>query len=168
MHNVFCIKIQQMRLILILAGMALTVACGNNEQSGHEGHDRTNGYSDKPETAMDSLYEQVMAGHDIGMAKMGKIKGALTQTQARLDSLNALPRNPTIEAKMSELVLLKEGLSYAEMAMNTWMEEFQPDSGSNDAAVRKAYLESELAKVNKVKESILTSVQKADSIFAKN
>lgn len=157
-----------MRLILILAGMALTLACGSNDHSGHEGHERANGYSDKPVTAMDSLYEQVMAGHDIGMAKMGKIKGALTQTQARLDSLKALPKNAGNEAKTAELILLKEGLGYAEMAMNTWMEEFQPDSGSNDAAVRKAYLESELGKVNKVKESILTSLQKADSIFAKN
>lgn len=157
-----------MRFTLLLAGIALTMACGSNDPGGHENHDRANGYSDKPSTPMDSLYEQVMAGHDIGMAKMGKIKGYITQTEKRMDSLKALPRNAANEAAMAELILLKEGLGYSEMAMNTWMEEFQPDSGSNNESVRKAYLESEVAKVNKVKESILTSLQKADSIFAKN
>lgn len=109
-----------------------------------------------------------MEGHDVGMAKMGKIRGYLTQTQKRLDSLGALPKSPDREAQITQLSLLKEGLGYAEYSMNTWMEEFSPDSAAADEAARKAYLSSEIVKVNKVKDAILTSLQKADSIFAKN
>jgi hypothetical protein len=157
-----------MRLLVFVSFVGLVFSACNNGQGGHEGHDRTNGYSDKPATAVDSLYEQVMEGHDVGMAKMGKIRGYLTQTQKSLDSLGALPKTPERDAQITQLSLLKEGLGYAEYSMNTWMEEFSPDSASADESARKAYLSSEIVKVNKVKDAILTSLQKADSIFAKN
>jgi hypothetical protein len=157
-----------MRLMVWVVCIGFVFSACNSGQGGHESHDRTNGYSDKPLNAVDSLYEQVMEGHDVGMAKMGKIRGYLTQTQKRLDSLGALPKSPDREAQITQLSLLKEGLGYAEYSMNTWMEEFSPDSAAADEAARKAYLSSEIVKVNKVKDAILTSLQKADSIFAKN
>ena len=60
---------------------------------------------------------------------------------------------------------LQKELSYAEFAMNKWMEEFNMDSALNNAKERIDYLHSEKLKVTKVKESILSSLQKADSLI---
>jgi hypothetical protein len=49
--------------------------------------------------------------------------------------------------------------------MNKWMEEFNMDSALNNAEERIDYLGSEKLKVSKVKEAILGSLQKADSIL---
>ena len=45
------------------------------------------------------------------------------------------------------------------------MEEFNMDSAVNDAKQRIDYLGSEKLKVTKVKEAILNSLQKADSLI---
>ena len=60
---------------------------------------------------------------------------------------------------------LKSDLSYAEFAMNKWMDEFNVDSAIDDAKERIKYLEEERLKVTKVKEAILSSLQKADSLL---
>ena len=46
------------------------------------------------------------------------------------------------------------------------MEEFKADSLKGNTELRAAYLQSEKEKVTKVKEAILGSLQRADSLFA--
>ena len=108
-----------------------------------------------------------MEGHDIGMAKMGKLTRAEQAARRMLDSIEKLPAKAKQAAAPLKLKLdsLQKDLSYAEFAMNKWMEEFNIDSAENDMKKRIEYLKSEKLKVSKVKESILSGLQKADSLL---
>src|ERR1700754_2546902 len=109
-------------------------------------------------TLEDSLYKGVMEGHDIGMAKMSKLKRALSQVQQKLDSLVKLPDNKLDKEYQQSLIDLQEDLNYAEFGMNTWMEEFELDSAKDNPEVRIKYLESERDKVTKVRDNILNGL----------
>jgi C4-type Zn-finger protein len=127
--------------------------------------DRGHAVRPVPETKADSLFQEVMQGHDVGMAKMGKIKGHLKQVQNELDSLTVLKNKSAVSERISELEKLKSALQQADEGMYLWMKEFKADSGENDSQVRIKYLESEKIKVEKVKEDILESLKLADSIL---
>ena len=71
--------------LFLAAGILLLTACNSGDE--HAGH-RMDGFSDVAKTPEDSLFKLVMEGHDVGMAKMGKIKEAQKLAQAALDSLN--------------------------------------------------------------------------------
>ena len=60
---------------------------------------------------------------------------------------------------------LQKELSYAEFAMDKWMDEIDFDSAKTDLKKRIEYLQSEKSKVNKVKDAINNSLQKADSLI---
>jgi hypothetical protein len=138
------------------------VAC-NDAANEHTGH----GKDTEPKTAADSLMNDVMDGHNVGMAKMGKLTRAEQTTRRLLDSLAKLPAKARQAAAplKAKLDSLQKDLSYAEFAMTKWMEEFNMDSAVNDAKQRIDYLGSEKLKVTKVKEAILNSLQKADSLI---
>lgn len=138
------------------------VAC-NDAANGHKGH----GPGNEPKTQADSLMSDVMDGHNIGMAKMGKLTRAEQTTRRLLDSIAKLPAKArqAAEPLKTKLDSLQKDLSYAEFAMNKWMEEFNMDSAVNDAKQRIEYLGSEKLKVTKVKEAILNSLEKADSLI---
>ncbi len=144
---------------------ALTIigllAC-NNSENKHNGHGQN-----EPKTQADSLMKDVMDGHNIGMAKMGKLTRAEQTTRRLLDSIDKLPAKAKQAAAplRTKLDSLQKDLSYAEFAMNKWMEEFNMDSAVNNVKERIDYLGSEKMKVSKVKEAILGSLQKADSIL---
>ena len=59
-------------------------------------------------------------------------------------------------------------LNQADYSMNRWMEEFKLDSAENNEPVRIAYLESERDKVNKIRDRILKSIKRADSLYGRN
>lgn len=149
--------------LYLAAGLFILTACNNADE--HASH-RTDGFSDVAKTPEDSLFKLVMEGHDVGMAKMGKIKEAQKLAQVTLDSLN----NTTglgKEALQQALMDVQEDLNYAEYSMNTWMEEFNVDSARDNREVRLTYLKAEQEKVDKVKNAILESLRVADSIFKK-
>ena len=155
------------RIIIVSATIALLVigACKNSDSS--EQSERKDGFSNILKNKEDSLFHEVMEGHDIGMARMIKITKYLTQIQKALDSINKLPATKIDEGYQQALIDLQEDLNYAEYGMNTWMEEFKIDSVKENKEKRIQYLESEKIKVLKVKEAILGSLQRADSIFSK-
>ena len=140
-------------LILIVAGG------GCNDAAEDAAANRTNGYSDQPRSKEDSLFKEVMHDHDEGMARMGKLTVAIRQLRAKADSLVKAKRNPEVEKKVLE------ELEYAESAMNTWMREFNMDSLKDQAERRMDYLEKEKQKVSKVRENILESIRRADSLL---
>lgn len=151
--------------VLIAAGSVVIISCGgSNNNHDHSGHKK-----DEPKTATDSLYSEVMAGHDEVMPKMGKIRGAQKEAQRLIDSIAALPAKAQAEAaslktKLEELV---KDLSYADFAMDKWMTEFDLDSAKDDVEKRIKYLADEKLKVDKVKTAILNSLAKADSLLKK-
>ena len=136
------------------------LSCTNNTQEN-----RKDGFSTKTLTKEDSLFQEVMEGHDIGMARMIKISKYLKQIQSKLDSINKLSASKPDKNYQQALIDLQEDLNYAEYGMNNWMDTFKHDSAKENKEKRIQYLEGEKEKINKVKELILGSLARADSMF---
>jgi hypothetical protein len=147
--------------LFFLAGLA---SCKNAPKQEQE---RTDGFNPVLKTREDSLFHDVMEGHDMGMARMGKISRYLSQVQKALDSLNKLPASKVDTKYQQFLIDLQKELNYADYGMNTWMEEFKVDSAKGEKEKRIQYLEAEKVKIQKVKESIIGSLKRADSLFGK-
>jgi len=144
---------------LLIAGI---VAC-NDADNDHSGHGKDIG----PRTQVDSLKESVDEDHIIGMSKMGRLTRAEQTTRRLLDSLAKLPAKTRQAAEPFKIQLeaLQKQLSEAESAMDKWMVEYREDSLVNNIEERVKYLSSEQLKVTKVKEAILSGLQKADSLI---
>jgi len=140
----------------------LTLALACNDQ-GPEIEEAGN---DK-KALQDSLYKVVDRGHNEGMAKYGKLNRSITEVQRALDSINKLQASKVDTAYRRRLLALQEDLSYALMSMDKWMTEFKHDSAEGNPDQRIDYLESEAAKVTKVRDNILNSLQRADSLLKK-
>ncbi len=141
---------------LFIATLFSLCACNNS------GGDKT---SDNKATA-DSLEDEVMDGHNVGMAKMIKIDKAQAEVNRLIDSISKLPAKARDAAQplKARLDSLLKDLDYAEFAMNKWMEEYNFDSAKDNIEERIKYLTEEKLKVDKVKDAILGSLQKADSL----
>ena len=148
-----------LRVLVITCLVA--VACNNAATDTP----RKDGFDTKLVTREDSLHHDVMEGHDVGMAKIGRIRKYLVRIQHELDSINKLPAKQQDKQYQQNLVDLQEELNYAEYGMNTWMEEYKDDSAKGNETLRIKYLESEKEKVNTVKKQILEGLQRADSLL---
>lgn len=135
------------------------IACNGEKKEG--------GQNEESKAQIDTLFNDVMDGHNIGMAKMGKLTRAEQTSRRMLDSIQKLPAKARQAAEPARIKLesLQKDLSYAEFAMNKWMEEFNMDSAINNAKERIDYLASEKTKITRVKEAILNSLEKADSLI---
>ena len=148
-------------------GLSVLLACqsSSDNSSDHSAHSAM----EAPKTPADSLYGQVMEMHDLVMPKMGKVRGAQKRAQALLDSIGSLPTRSaaTLTPYKKELETLVSELNYADYAMDQWMMEFNLDSGKNNIEIRLAYLRAELDKVSKVKDAVVNSLAKADTLLKK-
>jgi len=149
--------------ILVVAFFTISITACNNIENKNNGHLKTN----EPKTKSDSLLKDVDNDHITGMAKMGRLTRAEQTARRLLDSIDKLPVKARQAAAPLKIKLdsLQKELSYAEFAMNKWMNEFNMDSSVNNVQERINYLGSEKLKVSKVKEAILSSLQKADSLL---
>lgn len=150
-------------VVCSIAVVVFLMSCNNQGTQADASHQSI----PVPVTHEDSLVHDVLEGHDAGMARMVKLSKYIKKTKLLLDSVAAVPaakRNREYEAGLKGLL---EDLQYAEMSMNTWMEEFKLDSLKDKPNERAAYLESEKQKVTKMKEAILNSLQKGDSLLKK-
>jgi hypothetical protein len=121
-------------------------------------------------THADSLMDEVMENHNIGMAKMGKIREGKRKIQLVLDSIARLPtdlQKNSAEYKR-QLDSAFNRLTFAGDAMDKWMEEFNMDSAANDDKMRTEYLQSEKIKISQVRDFMVSSLQKTDSLLRKN
>lgn len=154
------------KIVYTLVASWLFVACKNGtDHSGHEGHNA----GMEPKTKEDSLYKDVMDGHNVVMPKIGKVKGYIALASQQLDSINKLPAKAKAAAAgyKASLDSLVAELTTANQSMTQWMDEFNPDSLSEEVEKRIGYLESEKVKVEKVKSNILGSLEKAEKLFGK-
>ena len=154
-----------MRMPALLFAFTFILSCGDSSDTSTT--DRTDGYTPVLKNKEDSLFHDVMQGHDVGMAKMGKLSGALKTVQKQLDSIESLSGRERGQLTDYKALLnsLKEELQQAETGMMLWMEEFVADSLQDNPEQRAEYLASEKAKVEKVRDDILGSLAKADSVF---
>jgi DNA repair ATPase RecN len=139
-------------------------ACNNpnNKNAGTLSNEKNSS-----QTPADSLMKDVMDGHDAGMAKMGKLSFMQNQVQHIIDSIKNLPAKTKTalapyKIKLDEVL---KDLKSARAGMEKWMDEFNMDSAVNNMEQRIKYLRDEKWKVSEVKENILTSLQKADSLI---
>ncbi|MEY3590573.1 MAG: hypothetical protein RLZZ466_1093 [Bacteroidota bacterium] len=148
-------------------GLSVLLACQSS--SDNSGDHSAHSAMEAPKTPADSLYGQVMEMHDLVMPKMGKVRGAQKRAQALLDSIGSLPTRSaaTLTPYKKELETLVSELNYADYAMDQWMMEFNLDSGKNNIEIRLAYLRAEFDKVSKVKDAVLNSLAKADTLLKK-
>lgn len=152
-----------MKQLLLFIAVTVLVACNNDKKhDSHKDHS-----SDAPKTQADSLMTEVMDGHDVGMAKYGKLKTMQSETLRLLDSIAKLPAKARDAAAPLKTKLdgLLADLKSAKDGMDKWMSEFNMDSALDNMEQRIKYLAEEKLKVSKVKESILTGLQRADSIL---
>ena len=120
--------------------------------------------SEPQKSLSDSLLQQVLDGHDVAMPKMMKLQRLQKDAQAELDSLKKIPGNTQRIALLDSTL---KNLNYADVAMHEWMEGFKYDSLKDNEPARVDYLKIQLASVNEMKEVVLSSIAKADSVLAK-
>jgi hypothetical protein len=151
---------KHIKLFIVIATLS-AIAC-NDEATDTP---RQNAYSDQPVSKADSLRQEVMEGHDVGMAKIIHIRRYIAQIQLKLDSLNKLPAKQQDKQYQQTLITLHEALQNADKGMSTWMDKYKDDTLKDNETLRIQYLESEKVKVNTVKTQILESLQRADSLL---
>jgi len=141
----------------LLAFAFLFIACnnsGNNNSKAGKSHS-------------DSLMDEVMEGHNTGMAKMSKLNKTKNKIQHVLDSISKLPTN--LQRSLAQYKMQLDSsfnrLTFADYAMEKWMEEFNMDSAVNNEEKRIEYLESEKIKISKVNEAMIGGLQKADTLL---
>jgi hypothetical protein len=158
--KVIFVKNLVMKIVTWMSILVLLMAC-NNSGKEHGGTAKTHA---------NSLMDEVMQGHNLGMAKMSKVSEAQKKVQQNIDSIEKLPaaiqKNGVPYKIHLDSVLSR--LKFADYAMNKWMEEFNMDSSLNDEAKRIEYLESEKIKIAKVNDAMIGSLSEADSVLAKN
>ena len=108
----------------------------------------------KDKIAMQQLFDQVMKVHDEVMPKMDDIHDAKKALKEKLSTAD------------STLVFssIKE-LDNADEAMMVWMQEFNSSYETMPVEEQKKYLNTEMEKINKVKEIMLAAIDNAQKII---
>jgi hypothetical protein len=144
--------------ILFILGFAAITACNNSAETKND---------TVTKTKADSLLDEVDDGHAVAMGKMGKLNRTQQEVSRLIDSIGKLPSKAREAAApfKAKLENLLEELKTADVNMNQWMESFNMDSAVNNTEERIRYLTTEKIKVDKVKDALLNSLQKADSVL---
>lgn len=129
-------------------------ACGGKggEHSGH-GDTDSDSEDNNPNTA---LYNQVMEVHDEIMPKSDEIYRLKKQIQEKI----AASPDMVLEKKQ-QLEQVISNLDSASNAMMDWMHKFNPLPDSVDQEQARAYLESEMEKIKKVRDLTFDALEKA-------
>ncbi len=136
-------------------------ACGGKggEHTGHGDHDSDSG-DDNPNTA---LYNQVMDVHDEIMPKMEDLY------RFKKDIQDQIANSPDmVIEKKQQLEKVISNLDSASNAMMDWMHKFNPLPDSVDQEKARAYLESEMEKIKKVRGLTYDALEKAKEEGVKN
>jgi len=144
-------------ILLILAAATMT-ACNNSADTKND---------TVTKSKADSLLDEVDDGHAVAMGKMGRLDRTQKEVARLIDSVSKLPAKARDAAApyKAKLETLLEELKTADVNMTQWMESFNMDSALNNTEERIKYLTTEKIKVSKVKDAVLNSLQKADSVL---
>ena len=141
----------------------IALSCNNADKKNGDGSNS----GKVPKTHTDSLLKDIDEGHVTGMSKIGKLHNTKKAVQVVIDSIGKLPVSvkQTLAPYVSHLSGVIKDLDYADFAMEKWMTEYVEDSFKNNAEKHIMYLKDEKMKVDKMKEAILSSLHKADSLL---
>jgi hypothetical protein len=156
------LKYNKMKKIILPLAVLFIIAACNNADKKHDGHT-----TNAPKTAADSLMAVIDDGHMVGMSKIGKLHNTQKQVQGIIDSIGKLPAKAqqAVAPYVTQLKSVIKDMEYADFSMDKWMTEFEMDSAVDNLEQRIKYLTEEKLKVGKMKEALLTSLQKADSLL---
>lgn len=107
----------------------------------------------------EALYDEVMKIHDEGMEKMGEIHRLKKVLKERLAAQNT-ERKTALEGVIAKL-------DSADKGMMDWMHNFDPVHDTDDKEAYREFLESELAKVTKVRQDIMEALERANEEIAR-
>lgn len=130
----------------------LALAIVSCQKSEHAHHDDGDGTEPDSVSANTILYNQVMDIHDEVMPKMEDLYNMKKDLEEKLKA------NPGPDVKADLESRLVEVDSASKMMMD-WMHEFNPPADTADQEQTRAYLEAEMEKVKRVKETILTVLE---------
>jgi hypothetical protein len=137
---------------LFIVALVLLVSCGKGAKQETQEHEEMT--KDDPNQA---LYDQVMDVHNEVMPKTSEIYQLKKELKEKIDS------EPEKKAELEPIVA---ELDSADRSMMDWMHKFnEPDSVSQEVA--REYLENEMEKINRVKELINASIEKAKEKLGK-
>lgn len=106
----------------------------------------------------DELYQKAMAVHDEVMPKMNDIYKLKKQLEEEIKNSPDM----VVEKKQTIEIRIKQ-LNTASESMMQWMRDFDPEGHKADKKEYIEYLKSEIEKVNKVKEDMLTALEEKDN-----
>lgn len=141
-------------LSLLFAALLLTWGCGSkSDDSEQESEDNEQMVQD----ANAALYDAVMDVHNEVMPKLSTIEN-------RIEALhNQIANTPEMAAeKKQEIEALIVKLDAAGQGMRDWMHEFNPPADSLGEDTVRAYLESEMERIKKVKADMLEALEATD------
>lgn len=147
---------------LILAFLAIAAIACNDPENGNKNENLL-------EAKADSLFKDVINGHDIAMPKIKKLNQLIQKVKTGMDSIDGLPeavrgKNAPLRA---QLAAAHKELNEANTAMDEWMKAFKIDTFANNPEERVKYLEDQKIKVNIMKDQVLNSISKTDRLFVK-
>ncbi|HET9826048.1 MAG TPA: hypothetical protein VFP87_11990 [Chitinophagaceae bacterium] len=145
------------RILTLMAIIFLMLSCNNRPAT-------------RTKTAADSLFDEVMDGHNKAMAKIARLHETQKRVQQMLDSFSKLPADIQRRSNRYKIQLdsALSRLKFADYAMEKWMNEFNMDSEANNVGKRIKYLESERIKISHVKDAVINSLQGADSLVKRS
>jgi phage host-nuclease inhibitor protein Gam len=157
------------KLLPVFAVLLFTalVACNNSEK-------KERGINLTPQAQADSLEKEVDDGHMIAMVKYMKIPDLQKEIKRLADSISKLPAKAQEAAApyKEKLNSLDKELAAAYDSMENWMEAFgngldklNKVSMKDSIEQRIKFFTEEKTKINSVKEAVLGSVKKADSLL---
>ena len=156
-------------IFTLLTGLSLVLFACNNDKAT-TGSDAAG----SPQSQADSLEKIVVEAHDIAMPKWHKIPEIQKEARRLLDSLAKLPAaaRKAAEPYMANLNGLVKDLDSANLKMESWMDAYGQKIMSLNADTTLAalqekisYLTSQQVEVGAVKEAVLQSIAKADSLL---
>jgi hypothetical protein len=140
-------------LNLLCLVMIISFSCQQKSADEHEGHD-AHAEDVVENSGNQELYNEVMKIHDEVMPKMDDIHRAKTELKEKIEKTPNLSKTERIEldAMIARLDSAGEG-------MMVWMREFNPLPDSLGEEKARAYLESEMERVKKVRANILEALE---------
>ena len=145
-----------MKYLLLIPAILMILSCG---ESNHQNHEAQEVASVDP---ADSLRKEVMAAHDVAMPKIGKLQGYQKLLTQKIDSLTALGGQQVLIAQFDSL---RMELAAAEKGMNDWMDgfDYDPEMSADSVLI---YFADQKVKAEKMRDDILTALQKATTLLA--
>lgn len=150
----------KLSVVFFVAFFIAVTSCNNTDKNKEK-------VTTTPKEQADSLEKQVLEGHDIAMPKYMKIPDLQKAIKQMIDSVGQLPAEAQKAAApyKAKLENISKELAAAYSSMENWMNEFNYDSARSNIEQRIKYLTDEKLKVDKVKETVLGSLQKAESFL---